>query len=390
MKETPTMKKGYILLALVMVIVVLLSCAPQPSPAQKETQPPEPVKTGAPTGEAWRAEWDKVVAAAKLEGKVTTYGIRSPTARDAIIKAVKDNYGIDVEFTAGRGSDIATKLLQERRAGLFLGDVYMGGTTTMMNEFKPAGVLDPIEPILMLPEVRDPKVWWNGDLVWIDKDKTALAFSVFVSQRIARNTDITKSEELMTYKDLLNPKWKGKIVFNDPTVSGTGERWFRVVREIMGTDYMRELAKQQPFINRDERLQVEWVARAKYPIGIALKKEIITEFQNAGAGIIEYIPDEGSGMSSGSDNVGLINRAAHPNAAKVFINWLLTKEGATIFSEGSGNLSARLDVPRGHVDPVMIPDPKKKYLFSDQEEFLLKAPADQKVAKEIFGPLITK
>jgi len=328
------------------------------------------------------------VAAARVEGKVTVYGIRSPESRDAIINAVKDKYGIDVEFSAGRGSDVATKLIQERRAGLFLGDVYVGGTTTMMNVFKPAGVLDPLEPVMILPEVKDPTVWWGGKHVWIDKDRTSLAYGIGVGQRIARNTDLTRPEELKSYKDLLNPKWKGKIVFNDPTISGTGERWFRVVGRIMGFDYMRELAKQEPALNRDERLQVDWVARGKYPIGISLKKEITDEFRKAGAPITEFSAEEGAGISSGSDSLAMINRPAHPNATKVYINWLLSKEGQTVVSTSSGIMSARTDVTRDHVDPVLIPDPKKQYIFSDDEEFLLKAEEDRLKAVEIFGYLM--
>jgi iron(III) transport system substrate-binding protein len=156
----------------------------------------------------------------------------------------------------------------------------------------------------------------------------------------------------------------------------------------MGLDYMRELAKQEPIINRDERLQVEWVAKAKYPIGMALKKEIITEFQRAGATILESTGAEGAGMSSGSDNIGLINKAAHPNAAKLYLNWFLSKEGQTVASTSTGNLSTRMDVPFSHVDPVLIPEPDKQYFFSDQEEFLLKAEPERKMAKEIFGHLV--
>ena len=57
---------------------------------------------------------------------------------------------------------------------------------------------------------------------------------------------------------------------------------------------------------------------------------------------------EGTGLSSSSSGLGLFNRAPHPNAAKVYINWLLSKEGQTEFAVASGYISSRLDVPTDH------------------------------------------
>lgn len=392
-----------IVATVILLSLVLLSCAPQPAPGPiaTVTSPPAvttqaPPKAGtvtptqAPQKPAWQEEWDKTIAAAKKEGKVVVYGTRSAEAREAITKAMKEKVGIETEFLAGRGSDIAAKMLQERRAGLYLADVYIGGSDTVLTALKPAGVVDTLEPSLILPEVKDPNAWFGKKIIWIDEDKTILGFSMNLAISIVRNTEMTKPEEVKSYKQLLDPKWKGKIVLNDPTINGTAIGWFTVCSELMGMDYMYALAKQEPIINRTERLQAEWVARGKYPIGLAFKREQVDEFRKAGAPIDQVNPEEGAGLTAGSDFVCFVNKAPHPNAAKAFINWLLSKEGQTITSRATGNVSARYDVPKDHVDADSIPDPSKRYIFMVSEEFRKRVENNLPKATDVFGALVTK
>ncbi len=400
-------KMAGVVAMVIMLSLVLLSCAPQPTagptsipvsptkavtatPSGPPTQAPTKPPTQAPTKPAWQEEWDKAVAAAKNEGKVVVYGSRSAEARDATTRGVKEKFNIDVEFLAGRGPDISAKILQERRAGLYLADVYIGGSDTVLTALKPVGVVDPLEPILMLPEVKDPAAWYGRKHLWIDPDKTILGYSMNLAISIVRNTELTRAEEVKSYKQLLDPKWKGKIVLNDPTILGTAIGWFTVCSDLVGMDYMYALAKQEPIINRTERLQAEWIARGKYPLGLAMKREQVDEFRRAGAPIDQVNPEEGAGVTAGSDLVCVVNRAPHPNAARVFINWLLSKEGQTIVSRASGNLSARYDVPTDHVDADSIPDPTKRYIFMASEEFRLRVEGNIPKATEIFGALVTK
>lgn len=105
--------------------------------------------------------------------------------------------------------------------------------------------------------------------------------------------------------------------------------------------------------------------------------------------LVQIIPSEGTAMASGSGAIALLKRAPHPNAAKVFINWLLSKEGQTIWSRASLQPSARRDIPTDHIDDtIRIPDPKKLPYYTDNEEYLSKQPEQIKLAKEIFGHLI--
>ena len=156
----------------------------------------------------------------------------------------------------------------------------------------------------------------------------------------------------------------------------------------MGWDYMRELAKQEPIVLRDLRLAAEWVARGKNPVVIAPKRETIVEFQKAGAPIKFVTNLEGNYLVGGAGTVSLLNTPAHPNATKIFVNWLLSKEGQTAYSLAASTQSARLDVPVDHLDPVWRRDPSINYFVTEDEDFLLHQEEQLKLAKEIFGPLI--
>lgn len=393
-----TRQRIAIALSVIMVLLLLLSaCAPKATPAAPSAPAPaaataKPVSPAAPQvakKEPWEERWESLINAARKEGTVVVYTTAGAEARSTLVSGFKEKFGIKVETITAKGSQLAQKLLAERRAGLYLVDVYMGGTTTIVTQLKPEGVFDPLEPALTLPEVTNPKLWWKGELDWVDKDRLNLAFMAYPSPTIAINTAYVKPEEIKSYKDLLNSKWKGKIVMNDPTKAGTGAKWIGVIgMKIMGLDYMRQLAKQELIIVTDERLQVEWLARGKYPIAIQPDTPPMAEFKKAGVPLMDITPVEGTYVASGHGSVSLMNRASHPNAARLFINWLLSKEGQTRFSRAILQQSGRVDVPTDFLDPIYIRLPEIKYFEAYSEEFVLQQPEHMKLAEEIFGHLM--
>lgn len=242
---------------------------------------------------------------------------------------------------------------------------------------------------LILPEVTNQNMWYDGKLDFADKERTVFPYLMYTVPPLAYNTTIVKPEDINSYRDLLNPRWKGKMVMQDPSLTGTAINWFGVVSEIiMGMDYMRELAKQEPVITRDRRLQVEWLAHGKYPIAIAPQADILGNFEREGAPIKKHTPVEGSHKSAGSGHIALINRAPHANAARLYINWLLGQEAQTIHSKVNLLPSARVDVPTAHVDPSNILQPGIKYFQTSKEEFILGDVKRAENAVEIFGPLL--
>ena len=338
------------------------------------------------------AQWDSIVAKAKEEGKLVISSSHTPPVRQATAKGFKEAYGIEIEYIGGgKGSELGAKLLGERKAGLYLQDIFIGGTTTILTALKPAGALDPLEPVLMQPEVLDKKLWVGGDYFWCDRDKKVIVIMLSPSagQSCIINTTLVKPGEIKVYNDFLNPKWKDKIVMNDPTVQGPGLRFVGgAAIKIKDWNFIKELVNQKPVINRDQRLQVESVARGKFAIGLGMEPNLITEFLAAGAPILEVLPDDDFLASAGPNDLALINKAAHPNAAKVFVNWILSKEGQTILSKASGLSSIKTNVPTDHLTPTRRLNPTKKYFVVDYEDFILHEKEYAKKAKELLADVM--
>ncbi len=382
--------KASMLLAVVIVFAVLISaCSPSqpaaPTAASKEggTVAPGPAVN----------QWDTLVAEAKKEGRLTVYTSQRPEARDAITKAVREKYGIEVEFVAGRASEVVTKLRAERQAGLYNADIGLMGPTTFANELLPMNALIPLDPVLLLPEVKDTSKWLDNTLPYLDKGHMAFRIVLTALPFYTRNTDQVKEGEISVSTDLLNPKWKGKLAMNDPSLSGNAADWFAFMTiEIMGMDkglqFMRDLARQEPHITRDERLLPEWVAKGKYSIGIGSSPSAPAEFIKVKAPIAFIETKEPKALSSGSGLLEMFKDGPHPNASRLFVNWILSKEGGAIYAPASEYPSARLDVPQDAFLLALVPragdvDPVQKYDRYEERKGELR-----KVAAEIFGPLL--
>jgi iron(III) transport system substrate-binding protein len=126
-------------------------------------------------------------------------------------------------------------------------------------------------------------------------------------------------------------------------------------------------------MSRDLRQLGDWLASGKYAVCIFMSARRLLERPKAQGLPVDWFGPkafkEGAILAGGSGQVGLINRAPHPNAAKVYLNWLLSKEGQTEWSRASSYPSRRLDVPRDHLTPESLPQDGKSYLPTYKEEY---------------------
>ncbi len=374
------------------LFLLISACAPT-STITSSTPVPAATPSATPSQEtrlAWQLEWDKLVAAARNEGRVVLYTTAGSDVRTELSKAFKARYGVDLEQLPGRGEDLANKIITERRAGLYLADAYMAGPTTQINVLKPAGVFGKTEEALILPEVIDENLWLNRKLPFLDEERYIFSPRASPSQLITINTNLVKEAEIKSYRDLLNPKWKKNIVMQDPTFTGTAQTGLSMIGyKIMNWDFVRELARQEPVILRNDRLLVEWVAKARYPIGFGLKTDMVNEFILADASLKRVTAEEGTFLTSGAATFSIIKRPAHPNALKVFANWLLSREGQTVYSRANQTASARLDIPTNHLPPEELISAMARY-YPEDEDFYLKKPEFDKMLIESFGPLLSR
>lgn len=234
-----------------------------------------------------QGSWDELVKAAQKEGTVTIYGADIGPAIRPLTEAFQKRYGIKLEFVYGRPAEVQAKLEAERRGGLYLADVGHLGETSALMDVKPLGFTSPLSDLLVLPEVRDPKKWIGGQLPYLDKDQHAFLFMASAFVHAAVNSDTIKDSDLSSYMDLLNPKWKGKIVFSDPTISGGAPNQLAALFKAWGRDkgvqFLTQLVAQEPVLTRDQRQLMEWVARAKYPIALGHSVVSFGEFKRLGA-----------------------------------------------------------------------------------------------------------
>ncbi len=313
-------------------------------------------------GTASQDEWEKVLAAAKKEGRVAVMGPLGTDTRDALTQPFMKKYGITVDYFGGRGGQQSTRSGLERRAGKYFWDVFIGGTTTGLTAMIPMKAFDPLEPALILPDVKNPKSWRDGHLEFVDPRREMLVMLPTQRAILSVNPELVIPGEFKSYKDMLKPKWKGKIVFADPRRPGSAQATFMffLLHPDLGEDFIRALANHDPVIIGDPALAMDSVTRGKYPILLAPRSTILSDALRRGLPIKIIKPTElkeGSDISPGAGALALFNRAPHPNAARVYINWLLTKEGQYGLGKAIGYVSRRIDVPNDYYESWRVPQP---------------------------------
>jgi iron(III) transport system substrate-binding protein len=333
--------------------------------------------------DSWKADWEKTLEAAKKEGQLVIYG--SADYEMLYAEFHKKYPEIKVTGVFGRGADVAKRLMSERRAEKYLGDLYLNGMTTGYNVFYKAKALDPIPPLLVLPEVTDTSKWWQGKHHYLDPEKQYL-LNINGETRIVvgYNTKLVNPAEIKSYWDLLNPKWKGKIVAYDPTLGGAGDAMrFFYHQKSLGPEFIKRILTETDIvISSDTRQMGDWLAGGKFALSVfgPISRMDLDLMQLQGLPVSWFAPEhlkEGAYITAGSGGVALINKAPHLNAAKIALNWLLSRDGQIayqrIFTQGNdGPDSLRIDipkdrVPRGNRRPQ---GDESRYPFVDRAEWM--------------------
>jgi len=322
----------------------------------------------------WKREWEKSLAAGEKEGQVTVYGPPGIQYQEAIRSFQEAYPKIKLVYVPGSGTDNSQRLLAERRAGKYLADLFVSGSGTAVILFR-GNIFDPIPPLLILPENRDPSVWFSGKHQYADPQNQY----VFIMQGNidtsigAYNTKLVNPREIKSHWDVLNPKWKGRMVAYDPKARGHIQNMRGIYYSpALGGEFIRRLFSEMDVtIGRDQRQMLDWVAGGKFPIYLFSTDNDVEEAARKGlpVGVLEAPPEEGY-MSAGFGHLCLVNRAPHPNAAKVFVNWLLSREGQLQWQKRTDNNSLRVDIPKGMLtDQRSVPKEGVKYLNASLPQY---------------------
>jgi iron(III) transport system substrate-binding protein len=333
--------------------------AAQPTAAPKTESQPAAAAPAAPKTEApaaapksdATAAWNQVVEAAKREKLVIA---SMPGENDKKVMATFQMAfpDISVEHTGARPSDFSPKLIAEQQNGVFAWDVMeSSGTSNMHEVLLPTDAFQDLKPFLMLPEAMDDSKWGTGkfELYTSPNKQHILIHEVNLGNGLFINREVVPESDLKTLDDLLDPKWQGKMVLDDCTVAAQGAAVLIGLWQAKGEAFVRQLlSTQKPVWQDTVRITTEWVATGRYPIGLGVSEPELTRLQNEGVGKSLKQLEYGGGNMAAS-GVAVFRNAPNPNAARVFVNWFLTKEGQQAWVDGwevpTPRNSRRLDVP---------------------------------------------
>lgn len=315
----------------------------------------------AQTDPDWRAEWKRTEAAAKKEGKLSVFLFARDNIETAIRAFQKEYPEIKITTVAAAAPQTGPRIMAERRAKKYLWDICICGPTTPFRTFYRGKALEPIKPTLILPEVIDESKWWGGEHHYQDPEGRYIFVYIgnISTPSVSYNTKLVGPDEIKSYWDLTNPKWKGKIISIDPRRPGRQRVGARVLYHMpdLGPKFLQKFyGEMDVTLSRNDRQAMDWLAVGKFSICLLCGR--ILEAKTKGLPVDEFPTvkwKENRGLTSGSNGtLVLMKQAPHPNAAKLFINWHLSREGQMSFQNimNVGDVEAesmRIDIPK---DPV--------------------------------------
>jgi iron(III) transport system substrate-binding protein len=321
----------------------------------------------------WQAEWERILAGARNEGAVSLWGDMEITHPDIVGAFAKEFPFIKPITVTGRVGDLTMRILAERRAGKYLADLYsgvMGGAA--FYEFYRTGVMGPIKSTFILPEVTDESKWLAGKHHYVDPEQHIILYEGNVAgTSIYYNTQAVKPTDFSSYWDLLDPKWKGKIAMFERTGSGFPSLTPVYYNPRLGADFIKRLlGEMNVTVSRDRRQSTDWLASGKFMLCIGCGDIERAARDGLPVGELDrrQLKEAGNNIGlNGNSGLALISKPAHPNAAKVFINWFLSRSGQMVWQDVMNTKveepsnSMRIDIPKDNVLPAARREEGMKY-----------------------------
>lgn len=369
---------------------------------------------GSPANTISDAEWAKIIEAAKKEGKVTCYCFdlgRVGWLGDWAAREFKKTYGIELENIGATPALAVERIRSEARAGQYNADVAAPGAAWQVGVLEPGGFLKRIDNLPALKDVKDPSVWMFSPIVTpytiLRPDDVS-----YPGVHYTVNTNVVPKERYpQKAQDLLDPFWKGKVCDYEPLVFTVLDyKFWNNFREYNYAEWYVDFFYD--LYNTGDRIFFTFVGA---PAGLARGDCGINQMFDGGgvndikeAAVISKSPWlKGATYADGkpipvvgSDSLGVLAKAPHPNAALLFANWRFTKEAQDSVAREKGGLtvSARLDAPmllekeywpERTVNTYWLPDARwydfQSYSYANKVTFKL---AKQGMSREAWRKLV--
>jgi len=349
------MKKILGLGLIVTVLFILTACTPSPTPppsATSNTPAPAAVTTpkAIPSVSSGDAAWNKILDAAKREGEVTAYSFSMVGDTSLVVaKAFKDRYGINLDIISGRGAEFLERVKTEQRMKQVVGDFMEASSTHTLNLKSTGSTISTPG----LPVFEEKNVWRINPFVLDPEGHVLVHRGQYIGPWV--NTNLVKpGQEPKSYRDAAKPEWKGKILISDPALSnGTYITYLSLVDNgYLDMEFVRSMAKQDMKFVPGTRDVAAELARGQAPLGLTVTDVDAASFVAEGAPIKAIAFEEGTIVSLSA--LTAIKGSPHPNATKVFMNWILSPEGQTIYNKALSLAPIRSDVPDFRPPPTAV------------------------------------
>ncbi len=316
---------------------------------------------GADAKPSSRMKWEKTVLEANKEGQITVYGGEEITHPEILAVFNKEFPDIKVVTVSGH-SEVIERIVAERRAERYLVDVFAYGPNAARAAYL-AKFLDPIPPALILPEVTDTSKWYGEKHHYGDPENRYIFIyeGTPSNSSVAYNTNLVDPNEFKSTWDVLNPKWAGNIGFFAYGGAAIPTPVLMLYyNPDVGPEFLKRLFNEMKVtVSRDRRQATDWLARGKYALCFMCRD--IEKAQKQGLPVATFGAHdlkEGGELGGGNSSViVLISRPPHPNAAKVFLNWYLSRHGQMVWQKVMNTKvfepsnSMRIDISKDDVLP---------------------------------------
>ena len=310
-----------------------------------------------------QTNWGKTIEAAKKEGRLNFY-VGRYGSEPLLNEFRKEFPWLKLVTVNGSGNSLGTRIIAEIRAGHVVADLFSGGANTNYEVLYEGKALDSFKSTLILPDGLDETKWFEGRHRYTDPEQRYIFVYVAnpSSSGFYYNTNLVNSKEFKSYWDLVDPKWKGKYVSQDPLSTGLGASLqFYYYHPELGADYIKKLfGDMQPIFGRDRQQITDWLAQGRYALCVGCRDTNRAKNQGLPVDELDNVDwKEGVQLTSGGGSMSVIKGGPNPNAAKVFINWFLSRRGQLalqkyndLYGEDAPN-SRRIDIPKDMLVPVM-------------------------------------
>jgi iron(III) transport system substrate-binding protein len=335
----------------------------------------------------WTTRWDALVTAARREGTLSLLTVVGRGYRTAIERFEREFPGLTVQHTAESSPGVwLGQVRQARRAGSSPFDLALAFPDRALAEGGLEGRWAPVRPLLFRPDVLDDGAWRDGVDARFPDAGGVLCFDweYQVDHAYAVNTDLVAPDEIRTVNDLLDPRWKGRILMSDPRLGG-GLLSAASVARSWGTDVLRQLlVDQRPTIIREgpDRFAAA-LARGQYSIALGVRPKALNPLREQGLGHNVRYLDLPDADFAATNSLFSFDWAPHPAAAALFANGILTPDAQTVLTGTLRTNSARRDLPA--FEPEGVGAPGASYYEPDREANYAHTAATQRLVTALLG-----